>query len=86
MFYCGWGVKKNHRTAYKWFKKGANNGDSNAQFNIGEMYYHGKYVKQNDATAIHWLEKAVEQGHENAKNTLNRIIAKQKKQTKTNVD
>tara|TARA_B100001057_G_C22632401_1_gene864926 strand:+ start:108 stop:887 length:780 start_codon:yes stop_codon:yes gene_type:complete len=87
MFLNGWGgVKKNYRKAYKWFKKGSNNGDSNAQFNIGDMYYKGKYVKKNDAKAIMWFEKAFEQGHEEAKKSFDRIIAKQKKQTKTNVD
>tara|TARA_B100001093_G_scaffold91781_2_gene83909 strand:- start:765 stop:1763 length:999 start_codon:yes stop_codon:yes gene_type:complete len=87
MFLNGWGgVKKNYRTAYKWFKKGANNGDSNAQFNMGDMYHKGKYVKKNHVKAIRWFEKALEQGHEEAKKRLDRIIAKQKKQTKTNVD
>ena len=44
----------------------AEQGDADAQFNLGEMYYYGQGVPQNDKTALKWYTLAAEQGYANA--------------------
>ena len=46
----------------KWFRKAAEQGDANAQFNLGICYYDGKGVAKNPAEAVKWFRKAAEQG------------------------
>lgn len=41
----------------------ADNGDAQAQFELGELYYEGKQVPQDLEKAIDWFEKASLQGH-----------------------
>ena len=41
----------------------ANEGDSEAQFKLGNMYYYGQGVNQDYAKAIEWYERAAEQGN-----------------------
>ncbi|GAB7221611.1 hypothetical protein VoSk93_08230 [Vibrio owensii] len=43
-------------------KKRAEQGDADAQFNLGVIYYRGKGVPQNYQEAAKWLRKAAEQG------------------------
>ena len=42
--------------------KKAEQGDANAQFNLGVCYYFGKSVVQNYKEAVKWYTKAAEQG------------------------
>ena len=46
----------------KWFRKAAEQGDADAQFNLGVMYRNGQGVKQDDFEAVKWYRKAAEQG------------------------
>ncbi|KAF9403565.1 hypothetical protein BGZ76_007224, partial [Entomortierella beljakovae] len=46
--------------------KTANQGQANAQFNVGLMYDNGKGVKRDNLEAMEWYLKAAEQGHANA--------------------
>ena len=48
----------------------AQQGDADAQFNLGKMYYDGKGVVQDYAQARSWLLKAAEQGHARAQNGI----------------
>ena len=48
----------------------AEQGDSDAQSNLGVMYANGRGVPENDKTAVKWYTKAAEQGHANAQNNL----------------
>lgn len=48
------------------FTKAANNGDMNAQYNLGVMYEHGHGVKQSDITAAQWYQLAADNGHPEA--------------------
>ncbi|WP_429952364.1 tetratricopeptide repeat protein [Aeromonas veronii] len=50
--------------------KAAEQGDSDAQFNLGSIYDEGKGVEQNDSTAIEWYSKAAEQGYTDAQFNL----------------
>ena len=51
-----------YATALQEFRPLAEQGDANAQFNLGFMYDNGKGVPENDAEAAKWHRKAAEQG------------------------
>ena len=44
----------------------AEQGDADAQFNLGNMYDNGKGVKQDYFEAVKWYRKVAEQGNANA--------------------
>jgi len=52
MYYIGEGVPKYHMEAAKWYKLAAQQGDADAQYNLGLMYSDGRGVPQD---SIHWL-------------------------------
>ena len=41
----------------------AQNGDAEAQFNLGGMYFNGRGVERNIHVAVGWLRMAAKQGH-----------------------
>ncbi len=45
MWYNGVGVRQDYNEAFNWFEKAAEQGDVNAQFNLGIMYYKGYGVQ-----------------------------------------
>ena len=45
-----------------WPRKTAEQGDAEAQFNLGNGYYNGQGVPQDHAEAARWYRKAAEQG------------------------
>jgi TPR repeat protein len=45
------------------FLKAAEQGDAEAQLQVGEMYYKGQGVTQNYNTAAEWYEKAGKEGY-----------------------
>ena len=49
--------------AAEWYRKSADRGNVNAQFNLGGMYYKGEGVTQDYTKALKWFSKAAEQGH-----------------------
>ena len=59
-----------YKTAYRLFKSLAEQGDANAQYNLGISYQKGKGVPQNDAEAVKWYRRAAEQGIPEAQNKL----------------
>ena len=59
-----------YATALREWRPLAEQGDANAQYNIGVMYDFGKGVPQDFATARQWYEKAAAQGHPGAQNNL----------------
>ena len=48
----------------------AEQGDADAQYNLGEMYYFGTGVPQDYQTALEWFKLAAEQGHADAQYIL----------------
>ena len=54
----------------KWYRKAAEQGYADAQFNISKMYYKGDGVSQDYAEAAKWYRKAAEQGHDWAQYNL----------------
>jgi TPR repeat protein len=53
----------------------AEQGNANAQFNLGLMYSEGIGVPENDAEAVKWYRKAAEQGHAEAESNLGWMYA-----------
>ena len=53
----------NFTEAFKEFTKLAEEGDSNAQFNLGFMYGNGQGVTRDYAQALKWVTKAAELGN-----------------------
>ena len=52
------------------YKLVAENGDANAQYNLGVMYDNGYGIPENDAEAAKWYRLAAEQGNANAQFSL----------------
>lgn len=53
-----------------WYRKAAEQGDAQAQFNLGVAYDNGEGVPQDVQRAAAWTRKAAEQGHANAQYNL----------------
>ncbi len=62
MYREGEGVKKDHAEAAKWYRKAAEQGDSQSQLELGTMHYFGEGIKKNYAQAAKWYRKLAEQG------------------------
>ena len=52
----------------------ANQGDSEAQFRLGERYFDGLGVGSNDQQAFSWFLRAAETGHARARNNLGLML------------
>ena len=52
------------------YREAAEQGDAEAQHNLGGCYYLGKGVPQDDTEAVKWFSKAAEQGDAEAQFTL----------------
>lgn len=67
-FYLGmaYDLEQNYQKAFEWYTKSANQGDAEAQYNLGTMYHNGRGVKQDLNTAKQWLTKACENGYTEA--------------------
>ena len=64
-----------------WFRKAADQGDSDGQYMLGYMYYEGKGVPEDYAEAMKWFRKAADQGNADAKVSL-KIVERQVEQDK----
>ena len=69
----GQGVPQDYAEAVKWYRKAAEQGYADAQYNLGSCYYNGKGVPQNYAEAVKWYCKAVGQGHADAIELLEKL-------------
>ena len=56
-------------------RQAADQGDANAQFNLGHMYYNGEGVPKDDAEAVKWYRLAAEQGDASAQSRLGVMYA-----------
>jgi len=74
MYENGQGVKQDHAEAVRWYRKAAEQGQADAQCNLGDMYAMGQGVKQDHAEAVQWYRKASEQGHPRAQCNPDAII------------
>ncbi|HHF5447332.1 TPA: tetratricopeptide repeat protein [Haemophilus influenzae] len=62
--------QSNYQTAFKLWLPLAEQGDADAQLNLGAMYAIGRGVKQDGVEAVKWFRKAAEQGNAKAQNGL----------------
>ena len=63
-------VPINHSHAVAWYRKAAEQGDANAQYNLGVFYEKGLGVTKDLTQAVAWYRKAAEQGNALAQNNL----------------
>jgi TPR repeat protein len=63
---AGQGVTQDAAQAALWYRKAADQGDVEAQFNLGELYREGRGVPLDLAQAAAWYRKAAEQDEANA--------------------
>jgi TPR repeat protein len=63
-------VEQSYSKAAKWYRLAAEQGDADAQYNLGVCYDNGHGVEQSYTEAVKWYKKAAEQGHEYAKKEL----------------
>ena len=75
MYDNGKGVSQNDKTAEKWYKLAAKQGDAYAQTSLGKMYAEGRGVPQDYKTAVKWYRLAAKQGYANAQGNLGAMYA-----------
>ena len=54
--------------------KQAEQGDTEAQFQLGLAYYNGDGIKKNYSKAYYWFQKSIEQGNNDAQNYLGNLM------------
>jgi TPR repeat protein len=52
----------NYKDAFKEWSEAAQEGNVDAQYNLGCLYVRGEGVSQNEAWAVEWLQRAADQG------------------------
>jgi TPR repeat protein len=72
----GRGVLKDLAVSVTWYRKAAEQGDADAQFNLGGLYADGQGVKRSYAQAARWYRRAAEQGHAWAQTNLGLMYRK----------
>ncbi len=70
MYGKGLGVPQDYADAVKWYRKAAEQGMADAQYNLGLKYDNGLGVPQDYAEALKWYRKAAEQGNASAQTNL----------------
>jgi len=78
----GIGTEQNHAVSLEWFRKAADQGDADAQFNLGRIYGKaiGTYAKaraapQDGVEAVKWYRRSAEQDYRPAQFNLAEIYA-----------
>lgn len=79
----GKGVPKNEEEAVQWYRKAAEQGFAQAQYNLGVCYHYGVGVLINLAEATQWYHKAVAQGYPDAKTQLVKLEQEKKSRQTT---
>jgi TPR repeat protein len=60
------GLAQDSKQAASWFRKAAEQGYDEAQYNLGFSYYRGDGVTKDVVQEVFWYRKAAEQGHAGA--------------------
>ena len=66
-------MAQDYAEAVKWYRKAAEQGIAEAQYNLGVMYANGEGVPRDQAKAVEWLQKAAKQGLAKAQEALRRL-------------
>ena len=64
MYYNGYGVEQNYKTAFEYCEKAAKAGDVFAQYKLGHMYYSGHGVAVDKKESCKWFKKGLAQTKE----------------------
>ena len=75
MYAKGQGAPQNYAEALKWFRLAANQGDADAQYNLGLMYARSRGVPLDYAEAMQWFQKAAAQDNATAQFSLGAMYA-----------
>lgn len=67
------GVPMDKAKAAAWYRKSADQGYANAQYNLGVLYLHGQGVKLDREAALRWLRMAAGQNHQPAMAALQKL-------------
>jgi len=59
----GDGVAKDAEQAVSWYRRAAEAGHADAQFNLGACYSNGDGVAKDAEQAVSWFRRAAEAGH-----------------------
>ena len=62
-----------NKDSYELLQRTANQGDANAQYNLGFHYATGDGVAQDSTKAVELFQKAADQGHADAQSILKRL-------------
>ena len=63
-------VPRDYREAMARYRRAAERGDADAQYNLGLLYRQGQGVPRDSGAAVAWFRRAVEQGHAGAQYRL----------------
>jgi hypothetical protein len=74
MYRNGDGVPQDYKAAVKWYRLAAEQGDADAQSNLGSMYGNGMGIIQNNVYALMWWSIAVTSGVKSARKYID-IVA-----------
>ncbi len=66
----GDGVEQDYEIALEWYKKAADNGNTDAMYSIGCMFADGHGVEQDYAKAMEWYRNAADNGNADAMNSI----------------
>ena len=80
MYHHGQGVPQSDALAVEWYRKAADRGHAQAQFNLSAMYANGHGVPQDFSEALRWLRKAHAQGFEQAAGAIEQVLQMQRRQ------
>ena len=75
MYARGQLVAQDDVQAVFWWRKAAEQGHAEAEYNLADMYFMGRGVTQDDSRALQWFRKAAEQGYADAENALANMYA-----------
>ena len=70
MYAGGQGVSRDYAEAVKWFRLAAQQGNVEAQYDLGVMYTQGQGVPQDYAQSVKWFRLAAQQGFAKAQFNL----------------
>lgn len=67
------GVNKDLEQSVNLFRQAATSGQSQAQYELAELYMSGEVIEKNVQEAFYWFKCAANQGHQKAENRLNEL-------------
>jgi uncharacterized protein len=75
MYDQGFGVTRNRDQAAAMYRKAADAGVGQAEYNLGDLYLRGEGVPRDDHTALAWFQKAAAHGYSGAQVMLGSMYA-----------